>query len=229
VEYMEALGPDGDYGRWLRSKPIAVVIDETIFVHGGLSVDTDASSVADLVTRGQDELARFDRYRQHLIDRGVVLPFSTFDEIFSAVAFELNAWVVRLFPGPPDPNEPPPTLTADDRRHLDVLFDLQEVGDWSLIDSDGPLWFRGFAQWSEEEGQAAITTVLERLAVVRAVVGHTPTTDRRITARFDSRVFLIDTGMLAEVYQGRPSALELVGGRVTAIYLDEPDPVVLGG
>ena len=36
LEYMEALGPDGPYGTWLRSKPIVAQIGDTIFLHGGL-------------------------------------------------------------------------------------------------------------------------------------------------------------------------------------------------
>ena len=57
------------------------------------------------------------------------------------------------------------------------------------------------------------------------MVGHSVTASRRITARFDDRVYLIDTGMLVGAYQGRASALEFLDGRVTAIYLDERLPM----
>jgi hypothetical protein len=62
--------------------------------------------------------------------------------------------------------------------------------------------------------------VLQRFDVARVVVGHSVTPDRRVAARFAGRVFLIDTGMLIPTYQGRGSALELVGPEVTAVYLD---------
>ena len=39
-------------------------------------------------------------------------------------------------------------------------------------------------------------------------------------------VLLIDTGMLASAYQGRASALEIVGDRLTAIYDDGRVPLV---
>src|SRR4030095_4856652 len=42
---------------------------------------------------------------------------------------------------------------------------------------------------------------------------------RPIGVRFSGRVFLIDTGMLAEVYGGKPSALEIDRGVFTAIYV----------
>ena len=94
------------------------------------------------------------------------------------------------------------------------------------MDPEGPVWFRGFAQWSESEGQAATTVVLNRFGVSRAVAGHTPTSTRRIVSRFDNRVFLIDTGMLASAYAGQPSALEFFDGVVTAVYLSGREPIL---
>ena len=40
-------------------------------------------------------------------------------------------------------------------------------------------------------------------------------------SRFGGRVFIIDTGMLFDVYEGRPSALEIRDGHFTAVYLGE--------
>ncbi len=226
LEYMEALGPNGTYGRWLRSRSVAVKVDDTVFLHGGLSVENDAESVSDIAQRASDEIERFDAHRRLLIERDVVLPFSTFGEILTAVALEIEAWGIRLFPGPPAPGQSPPVLTPAQRQLINVLVDLQAIDTWSIIDPEGPVWFRGFAQWSESEGQAATTVVLDRFGVSRAVAGHTPTSTRRIVSRFDNRVFLIDTGMLASVYRGQPSALELSDRGVTAVYLAGREPIV---
>lgn len=68
--------------------------------------------------------------------------------------------------------------------------------------------------------------MFERFGVFRAVVWHTPTSTRQIVSRFDNRVFLIDTGMLASAYRGQPSALELSWRGVTAIYLAEREPIL---
>ena len=225
VEYLEALGPDGSYGRWLRSKSVAVAIAGTVFLHGGLSRQNDAVSVEAMNDRAGDEISRFDQYRAHLISRDVILEYSTFREILAAVALELRAWTTRLFPGPPAPGSNPPTLTPEDRAHLEVLFDIQALADWSVIDQNGPLWSRDFARWSDEEGAAVVPALLERFGVGRAVVGHTVTPSRRIVPRFDDRVFLIDTGMLSETYQGRASAIELTDTSATAIYLDDRVPL----
>ena len=226
IEYMEAMEPDGHYGRWLRTKPIVTTVAHTIFVHGGLSPQIAADSANSLNSTARDEVAAFDRYRRQLVDAGIILPFSTFDEIISAVSLELVAWVQRLFPGPLPPDRSPPTVTAEDQATIDLLVAFQGLGDWSIIDPDGPLWFRGFARWSAEEGNAVIGSVLERFDVDRAVVGHSVTASRRITPRFDDRVFLIDTGMLATTYRGYASALEINGDQITAIYFDARTPLV---
>lgn len=36
LKYLDAFGPDGLYGRWLRSKAFVVRIGDSIFLHGGL-------------------------------------------------------------------------------------------------------------------------------------------------------------------------------------------------
>lgn len=36
VEYGEAMGPRGQYGRWLRARPAAVQVGRTVFMHPGL-------------------------------------------------------------------------------------------------------------------------------------------------------------------------------------------------
>jgi hypothetical protein len=57
------------------------------------------------------------------------------------------------------------------------------------------------------------------------VGGHTPQKSWRIETRLDGRVILIDTGMLSEVYGGRPSALVIEGGSFTAVYPEGTEPL----
>jgi hypothetical protein len=45
--------------------------------------------------------------------------------------------------------------------------------------------------------------------------------------RFDDRAFLIDTGMSEPQSGGRPSALEIIGDAVTAIYPDHRNELVV--
>ncbi|MDX1643962.1 MAG: metallophosphoesterase, partial [Thermoanaerobaculia bacterium] len=35
-EYVDAIGPEGEYGRWLRTLPVAVKVGDAVFLHGGI-------------------------------------------------------------------------------------------------------------------------------------------------------------------------------------------------
>ena len=62
------------------------------------------------------------------------------------------------------------------------------------------------------------------------VAGHTVQSKFDIMPRFDNHVFLIDAGMLKEVYGGRGLALEFRDGTVTAYYTDaEPQVLFAAG
>ena len=91
------------------------------------------------------------------------------------------------------------------------------------VKPDGPLWFRGYDQWNDEEGTAQIGKVLEAYKVAHIVVGHTVQRGAHVRPRFGEKVFLIDTGMLSSYYPGgRASALEICGdAKFTAKYMDE--------
>jgi aminoglycoside/choline kinase family phosphotransferase len=82
----------------------------------------------------------------------------------------------------------------------------------------------------EEKRKALLEALLERLKVQYLVAGHMVRPKFDLVPRFDNHVFLIDTGMLKEVYGGRASALEFRDGTVTAYYTDgEPQVLVAPG
>ena len=97
---------------------------------------------------------------------------------------------------------------------------MLNIGGWLAVHPEGPLWFRGYATWAEDEGTAHIVRLLDRYEAARFVVGHTVPTTKRITSRLQGKVLLIDTGMLASHYRGRASALEIQGEQHTAIYAE---------
>ncbi len=227
-EYMEALGPDGTYGRWLLSKPVVARVGDSILLHGGLHPTASPADLSDLSETVRSEIETFYRYREELVDHGVILPFFTYREITTAVQQELGYWVQLVSPtGPPAPDGNV-SLSRDERDFVSMLLDMGDMGSWAVIDiaQEGPLWFRGFSRWAEDEGLPHARSLTERYGVTRIIVGHTIPASRLITPRFGNRVFLIDTGMLVAHYSGRPSALEIDGSRVTAVYLDRRVPLV---
>jgi Calcineurin-like phosphoesterase len=211
IEYLDALGPDGKYGRWLRQRHATVMIGDTIFVHGGFNPDFAPKKLDDVNEQVQHEVERFDNARRALGDRKAALPFFRFQEVLDAAQATIE--VARAQTSAGDSVTISPVLAT--------FGDLMRIGTWSLINPNGPLWYRGFATLSGEEGRSLVDKVAGRYKARRFVVGHTMPASMRITPRFSQRVFLIDTGMLSSVYKGgRASALEIQGDNVTAIYAD---------
>lgn len=99
------------------------------------------------------------------------------------------------------------------------LFSGLDVGGWFALRMDHPVWLRDFARWPDEDA-GRVEQILQALGARHVVVGHT-VQKGEIQTRFRGRVFLIDTGILAAVYGGKPATLEIAGGRFTAIYPDE--------
>jgi hypothetical protein len=217
LEYREALSPRGSYGKWLRGKPIAAQIDGTIFMHAGISPDLPAT-VDQVNARARDEMQRYDAFFQKMIDRKLALPSFTLQEVLQAATAELEAASAAMEAAKAAGN--PPDLSSFDVPLLREAVEIQKIFDWSLLASEGPLWFRGYALWPEAETAAKVIAFLDKSNTKRIVVGHTPSRDGRITARFGGRVLLIDTGMLTSVYNGKPAALEIHGNDLRAIYPD---------
>ena len=222
VEYREAFGPRGRYGRWLRTKPAVLRLGDTVFLHGGLHPDVAPRRLEDINKQVLTEIKRFDDYRRLMIDHKLILPFFTLQEMFAAAQAEVEAG--RSAARAENNGEVAAPGERGPFDNLDPLGleALLRIDTWSIIDANGPLWFRGFATWSAAEGAPQMTTLLQRYGVAHFVVGHSIPGTMRITPRFSAAVFLIDTGMLSSFYPGGvASALEIRDGRFTAIYPGE--------
>ncbi|MGH9502884.1 MAG: metallophosphoesterase [Terriglobales bacterium] len=209
VEQREALSPKGEYGKWLRGHNPVAEIGGVIFLHGGIAPEIAKIKVDTLNSRIRDEIKLFDTTKQFLQDEGVILPFFNMQEITYAAQAEVSAERKSRIPSSPE-------------RQAKIL-EFLKYGDWLSVKPDGPLWFRGYDQWSDDEGAAQIGKVLDAYKVAHIVVGHTVQKGGRIRPRFGDKVFLIDTGMLSSYYPGgRASALEICGdAKFTAVYMDE--------
>jgi len=209
VEQREAFGPNGSYGKWLREHSAVAKIGDEIFLHGGIHPNLAHLKLDTINSHIRDEIKAFDSAKQGLVDQKVILPFFTLQEISATVQAELSAERKSIVPS--------------DQQKQARLVGFLGYGDWLSVRVDGPLWFRGYDQWSEEEGAAQIGKVLESYNAKRIVVGHTVQKGGRVRPRFDNRVFLIDTGMLSSYYPvGRASALEIQGdAKFTAEYTDQ--------
>jgi hypothetical protein len=203
VEFTEAIGPDGVYGKWLRTLPVAVVIGDVLFIHGGIGPELAGMSVEEINQKAAREMEIYDRTRAYMLRHGMFPSTLGISAMLSIAAKK----------DPPDPG----------------LAELMDADSWLIRSGEGPLWFRGAAKWDEYEKEAEMASLLQGVGVSYVVGGHTPQRPRRIQTRFDDRVFLIDTGMLSERYEGgQPAALVIEGGTFTAVYLDSSEVLVDG-
>ena len=189
IEYREAFGPRGRYGRWLRAKAAVWQLGNVVFMHAGINPANAPRRLDDINKQVANEIQTVDDYRRRMTEQKLILPWFDLKDVVTAAQIDaLN------------------------------LGKLLQIDQWMLFDPEGPMWFRGFATWSPEEGPSRIRMLLERYNIASFVVGHTVTKTRRITPQFSNAVFLIDTGMIFS--DGAASALEIQDGRVTAI---DPD------
>jgi hypothetical protein len=205
-EYRDAFGPNGKYGRWLRGHHAIVQIGDVVFVHGGLNPTLQFCSVTELDDRVRSELTGFDSMWQSLSDKRVIWRYMKLDEAVKQITEVLNSIKSGA-----------QTMDSDTAQEMAKFLDYKS---WMSVSRDGPLWFRGLALDPEEKWAGGLDTLLEQLGAHYIVDGHTVLSNSEITPRFDNRVFIIDTGMLKEEYGGRASALEILGGKITAFYAD---------
>jgi hypothetical protein len=206
-ERRAALAPDGEYGRWLLSLPVAIVIDDTLFVHGGISEALEGLTLEQLNEVSKRDIRRFAEGWHALLAAGEV---SDTEDIRRIV---VKATVLAA--------------NAEDPGLRQAGADLVAAYEGLPFVPEGPLWYRGNARchpFSEEETTAR---VLANLGARRVVNGHTVTDTRRIVSRLDGLVILADTGMNAEAYQGRPSAVIIERGTIRAWLADEGEASIV--
>lgn len=91
------------------------------------------------------------------------------------------------------------------------LKDFSKLQTGLVVDSEGPLWYRGLAQENEATLQDHVQRVLDAFGVKRIVIGHTPQPGV-VVPRFGGKVVLIDIG-LSEAYGGNLACLILEQGK----------------
>jgi len=150
-EHRAAIGPKGEYGKWILGHNAIIKINDTLFVHGGIGPKYASVSIQQINERVHGELTNFKRR----LRRGIV------------------------------------------------------------IDVEGPLWYRGLANNSEETELTHLENLLKRHGVERVVMGHT-TTQGDVRTRFNDRAIFIDVG-ISEAYGGHLGALIIEGGKLYTI------------
>ena len=208
IEQREAFAPSAAYGSWVRKRPTVTKISGILFVHGGIAPEVATIKIEEINGLIRAETSLFEDMKQYLIAEKLILPFFTLQEI--------TAMVKDVYVAGNKSNTP-----ADEKR-MAKLAPYLKLNTWLCIREDGPLWFRGYDEWSDAYGTPLVEKILAAYDASNIVVGHTVQKVAHIRSRFGGRVFLIDTGMVASsAHAGATSALEIRDAeKFTAVYLD---------
>ncbi len=202
--HRRAFSSKGKYGRWLSQKPVVVVINETAFVHGGVSPMIGQIGLDGVNGRLRQELVDYLRNLEVLYEAGALLPTDNFYE---------HPMLLEKYLAP----------LITEARVVDAISAVKRLNLSNIHASDGPLWYRGNIACSELVEEDRLEVSLRAIGAQRVVIGHTPTLGRRIMQRFDGRIYEVDTGMLNEHYAGSGNALVMEQSRIFVINQDSEE------
>ncbi len=209
-EYAMSMRPDGVYGRWLRTLPVAFERNGTLYVHAGFSPEMGDMDVAYVNDAAADEIAAFDDYRARMVTEGLALPFSSAHDLVDVITAEI-AYLNGL----------KGKQQRSARKRAEAANELQpltRLGNWVVLAKKGPLWFTGATEWDDTLHGTEMAEILDRLGARRMVVGHASGPAQHIHARFGGRVIVASCPMSDDPWvASTPAGLEFVGDDVFVV------------
>jgi hypothetical protein len=196
--HRKAFSSSGKYGKWLLEKPLMVVVNDTAYVHGGLSPLVAELGLAGLNAALKMQVTDYVRQLGVLYESGLLDPAVNFYK-HGAAATSLAA---------------DKSLSAEVQAALKTVIDLNAG---SIHGSDSPLWYRGTVGCGTLIEGDIVSAALQAVGADRVVIGHTPTVTRQVLQRHGGRVIEIDTGMLNAAYKGAGNALIIEGDTVSVV------------
>jgi Calcineurin-like phosphoesterase len=205
-----AFSPKGKYGQWLLTLPVAIVVNDTLFMHGGPSNVLRGMSLQELNLRYRTGLTDYLALAERLEQAKLLQPGDEYDAR-PQLAKDRLAAMAAANGGTPDA-----ALT-------DVTQRFDAAASNVLLSPEGPNWYRGAALCNEAAESDVLLPQLQQFGVARLVVGHTPTRDSRAVTRFDGRVVKLDAGMNPAAYHGRAAALFMQSTGLSVRYAGQSD------
>jgi hypothetical protein len=194
------LGPDGRYGKWILAQTAAIVVNDTVYMHGGPSAALGSRSIVELDRDYSAAVAAYLSAEAALREAGLL----EFEDDYGNRA-ELAQARLDAMPA------------GDQRTLLAPLVARFAAADGDpLLGPAGPNWYRGAALCNECAEADVLEPFLRQAGVRRVVVGHTVARNAIVVSRFDGALVKLDAGMNQAIYHGRPAALvsDASGSRV---------------
>ena len=161
-----AFSPKGKYGQWLLTLPVAIVVNDTLYMHGGPSNVLRGMSLQELNLRYRTALTDYLGLAGQLEQAKLLQPGDAYDAR-PQLAKDRLAATATANGGAPDP-----ALT-------DTVQRFDAAADSVLLSQEGPNWYRGAALCNEAAEADVLLPLLQQFGVARLVIGHTPTRNAR--------------------------------------------------
>ena len=206
--HRELLGATGRYGEWLLGLPAVIVINDTVYMHGGPSSRLQGMSLEQLDAAYRAALADYLDAEKTLSEAGLLF----FEDDYGKRPELAAARLAAMTEGP------------DSAALAAVVERFRAADDHPLLGPTGPNWYRGAAFCNECAEADVLDPYLRQTGVERLVIGHTVARNGTAVSRFDGRVIKLDAGMNHAVYKGRPAALIADASGVRVLYGDDAAP-----
>lgn len=205
VEHRFAWSPKGEIGAWVAQLPAVVMLNGTLFVHGGISAEFAGHKLEDLNRMAAQAITQQTQPPAPLLEDPLG-PLWYRGNIFRDEA-EGKRLGLRIEGGVPldiGPCEDPCILSGKDDK-----TGVTARGDPCVPGNQKP-----FCPVDRMPIEKELDLVLSSFGAKRLVVGHTPSM-KGITSLANGRLIMTDTGISAH-YKGPRSYLELQGDEVIA-------------
>jgi len=187
--HMQLFSSQGKYGRWLLSKPSILMINDVLFLHGGLSAKFPLTTLAQINNETTVAIRNYMEVFEQLKWQGAL---SHHDDFFS----RQEKIKLRL-----------QTESSEEDKLLYQAF--LNVSQSSYLDGKSQFWYRGSALCHPIFEEEILDRALQHYKAKRLVIGHTPTNSRVIESRMKGKVINTDTGLYRKYYQGNPMLLAI--------------------
>ena len=208
IGFQRAYAPDGRLGKWLLQQPIALRVNNSLYMHGGISNAIAEMSLSEINGDNMDRFREYLRLVESLREQGVL-------------GKHVGFWDRRLYLN----SKAEAVLAADPEARPDWFQDfaaMAELEGQFLFSDQSPIWYRGSVYCHPYSESFNVERLLKRAGASQLVIGHTPD-PRGSFSRMEGLVVRLDTGMLKSVYQGIPTALVQENGSQYIHYAGQPE------
>ena len=220
IEYLRAMGPDGEYGQWIRSLPVMAMVENVLFMHASFAPQLAAWTPEAINERIAAEIAIMDASRAVMLEQGFVTTFGDIAEHLRAIGWDTrtpgNPPGVEWFEAPREMLNRPPELPEGNLADMDPkerAVPILRMSGWFLLQPRGPIFSQGYAEAPDGLIAAQIPGLMDATGARMVVASPAPSEDGNVRVRHEGSLYLIDTMGPG----GSPSALVIEGDAVEMV------------